>query len=230
MKKISLRVFAAIAFSLSSICKTDAKQQALVNVSALTANGDTARLREYLNKRLDAGLTVNEVEELLVHRYAYCGFPRSLTGLASFMKVVDDRKAGGKKDAVGKEASPVTDAATKYRTGRQTFQTLSGREEKAPSEVNAFAPVVDTFLKEHLFADIFSRDVLTYVQRELATIAALAGMTGVAPQLQAHIGTGLNTGLTKERLTQAFSMVGENIGKKEERIAKETLQKVLSAN
>jgi hypothetical protein len=31
-----------------------------------------------------------------------------------------------------------------------------------PTGYSAFAPVIDTFLKEHLFADIFERDVLTY--------------------------------------------------------------------
>jgi len=38
--------------------------------------------------------------------------------------------------------------------------------------------VLDAFLKEHLFADILSRDILNYQQRELATILALSAITG----------------------------------------------------
>ena len=43
---------------------------------------------------------------------------------------------------------------------------------------------MDTFLKAHLFADIFVRDNLDYQSRELATIAALASMPGTTGQLQ----------------------------------------------
>ena len=39
-----------------------------------------------------------------------------------------------------------------------------------------FAPVMKRFLKEHLFADIFERDVLTYDERELATVSILAAI------------------------------------------------------
>ena len=47
---------------------------------------------------------------------------------------------------------------------------------------------MDTFLKEHLFADLFIRDVISHQDRELATIAALANMTGTGSQLGFHLG------------------------------------------
>jgi 4-carboxymuconolactone decarboxylase len=49
-----------------------------------------------------------------------------------------------------------------------------------------FAPRIDAFLKEHLFADIFNSDVLSYQRRELTTISALSAMQGVEPQLQSN--------------------------------------------
>jgi len=55
------------------------KQQSIVTISAFTANGDLEKLKTSLNEGLDAGLTVNEIKEILVQMYAYCGFPRSLT-------------------------------------------------------------------------------------------------------------------------------------------------------
>ena len=62
-----------------------------------------------------------------------------------------------------------------------------------PSGYPLFTPVIDTFLKEHLFADIFARDNLDYQSRELATIAALASMTGTAGQLRFHLGAAMNS-------------------------------------
>jgi alkylhydroperoxidase/carboxymuconolactone decarboxylase family protein YurZ len=50
-----------------------------------------------------------------------------------------------------------------------------------------FAPAINEYLKTHLFGDIFARDNLDWQSRELATVGALAAMSGVEPQLQSHI-------------------------------------------
>jgi 4-carboxymuconolactone decarboxylase len=204
------------------------QQQSIVSISALTATGNIDQLKVELSKGLDAGLTVNEVKEILVHLYAYCGFPRSLNGITAFMSVMDNRKAKGITDTEGKTASPVNDP-DKYQTGKKTLQMLTGREEKALTGANAFAPAIDTFLKEHLFADIFNRDVLTFKQRELVTVSALAAMSGVAPQLQAHIFIGINTGFTEPQLSEAFRIIDQIVGKNQGDIARATLEKVLTS-
>lgn len=60
--------------------------------------------------------------------------------------------------------------------------------------------MADKYLKVHLFGDIFGQDILDYRTRELITVAALASMDGVTPQLQAHIGISRNVGVTNEEL------------------------------
>jgi len=49
-------------------------------------------LKTQLNTGLDAGITINEITEVLVQLYAYCGFPRSLNGITTFMAVLEERK------------------------------------------------------------------------------------------------------------------------------------------
>jgi 4-carboxymuconolactone decarboxylase len=213
---------------MSNTQQLDSKQQSIVCVSALTATGDIEKLKIQLGKGLDAGLTVNEIKEVLVQLYAYCGFPRSLNAIVAFMAVTDERKAKGIHDSEGKVASQVN-YTDKYQTGKKTLQALTGREEKGLTGANAFAPAVDTFLKEHLFADIFSRDILTYQQRELVTVSALAAMRGVAPQLQAHIGMAMSTGLTETQFSEAFGIIGKVVNQNQEDIANEALAKVLAA-
>lgn len=201
-----------------------AEQQSIITISALTATGDLEHLKTQLNTGLDAGLTINEIKEVLVQLYAYCGFPRSLNGISTLMKVVEERKAQGKQDVTGKEASPLTDSLDKYERGRKTLETLTKTPQAKPAPgFGQFAPRIDAFLKEHLFADIFDSDVLTYQQRELATISVLSAMEGVAPQLQAHITMGLNTGLTESQLQQVFSLIETHIGKKQADTAKSVL-------
>ncbi|MVM35047.1 carboxymuconolactone decarboxylase [Spirosoma sp. HMF4905] len=208
----------------------DDKQQSLVTISALTATGDLVNLKTALNVGLDAGMTINEIKEALVQLYAYCGFPRSLNGLNTLMTVLDERKVAGKTDVVGRDATPVSWADNKYETGKKTLETLTKMPDKGPTVgANGFAPIIDTFLKEHLFADIFSRDILTYQQRELVTVSALAAMSGVAPQLQAHIGLGMNTGLTEAQLSAAFQLIDQTVSKSQGDLARATLANVLAA-
>ena len=206
------------------------KQQSIVTISAFTANGDLEKLKTSLNEGLDAGLTVNEIKEILVQMYAYCGFPRSLNGISTFMAVMDERQKKGLKDEMGKEASPLPASMNKDEYGAKVRAKLSGRDViPPPSGYQLFAPIIDTFLKEHLFADIFARDILDYQSRELATISALASMTGTAGQLQFHLGAAMNVGLTETQIKDFISVLKAKVGKKEADIANEVLNKVLSS-
>jgi 4-carboxymuconolactone decarboxylase len=207
----------------------DAKQQCIVTISALTSTGDIPKLKQALNDGLEAGLTINEIKEELVQLYAYCGFPRSLNGINALMAVVDQRKAAGKNDPLGKDASPIDQKADKYTVGQKTLEVLMGKPDMtARSGANAFAPVIDTFLKEHLFADIFSRDILTYQQRELVTISSLASMAGVESQLQFHMGAGLQVGLSEAQLKGLILLIGTSVGKQQADIAQKVLTNVLA--
>ena len=205
-----------------------AKQQHIVTISAFTAKGDLIQLKKALGDGLAAGLTVNEIKEVLVHLYAYCGFPRSLQGINTFITVLEDRKAEGITDKVGKEATPVKSTATKYQQGKKVLETLTGRPKTGlKTGYAAFSPEIEVFLKEHLFADLFTRDILSYAERELATIAALISLGGVEPMLRGHLGIGLNMGLTESQLRQIFSLLETTVGKKEAEAGSQILAEVI---
>lgn len=206
-------------------------QKNMASIVALSAVGNMQPLKTELNLGLDSGLTINEIKEALVQLYAYCGFPRSLNAINTFMEVLEKRKADGITDLQGREASPINTANDKYSVGKETLQKLTGREEKgSKTGANAFAPIIDVFLKEHLFADIFSRDVLNYRQREFVTISILSAMSGVKPQLQAHISIGLNTGITEVQIIELSTIIEQKIGKAQAEIVKNILAKVIQTN
>ena len=206
----------------------DNKQQNIVTISAFTAKGDLLQLQKALNNGLDAGLTVNEIKEVLVHLYAYCGFPRSIRGLQTFMEVLDERKAKGINDVTGSEASPVKGERSKYERGKAILDSLLGAPQNGPKTgYSAFAPVIEIFLKEHLFADIFERDVLTYQQRELVTVSVLSSISGVEPMLQSHFKICLNEGLTPAQLRQFVDIIKSTAGETEAKAAQTVLENVL---
>ena len=190
----------------------NAQQQSLVKISALTSVGNLERLKAELNAGLDAGLTINEIKEALVQLYAYSGFPRNLNGISTFMNVLEERKAKGISDKEGKEFVASNASRDKYEQGRKVLETLTKTPQTKPAPgFGVFAPRIDAFLKEHLFADIFESDVLTYQQREMVTIAALTAMTGVTPQLKAHLAMGKNTGITEGQMVQIADLIEEEI-------------------
>lgn len=224
--------FTAIAEgkNMEKVPTLNARQQTIVPIAAFTANGDLAKLKPALVEGLDAGLTVNEIKEILVQMYAYAGFPRSLNGLAAFSEVLEEREAKGLKDEEGKDATSLPADLDRDAYGARVRADLAGLEEiPPPAAWQKFSPVADDFLKQHLFADIFGRDVLTHQERELATIAALAAMSGTEGQLRFHLGAAMNTGFSEAQLKNFISVLDAKVAEKTAERAHEVLNELLAS-
>ncbi|GAB7496927.1 hypothetical protein Bwad002_12780 [Bilophila wadsworthia] len=156
--------------------------------------------------------------------YAYTGFPRSLTGLNTFIALLDERKAQGIEDEMGRDASPLPDNANIRELGTANQTTVIGRP--ASGRVYEFAPVIDTFLKEHLFGDIFGRDVLSFQERELATVSALASLPAEA-QLRSHLNCCLTVGWSEDQMKAFVAVLEAKVGKAEAELAETALNTVL---
>ena len=146
----------------------------------------------------------------MIQLYAYCGFPRSLNALGILFNIVNESKKSGKILKIGRESTPIPKDRNSLIYGTKVQTEVVGTEVKGG--IYEFAPVIDIYLKSHLFGDIFGQDILDYKTREFITIGALASMEGVNPQLQAHIQIGKNTGITDEELIELVEVLRENIG------------------
>ncbi|OYX86227.1 MAG: carboxymuconolactone decarboxylase [Flavobacteriales bacterium 32-34-25] len=208
--------------------RLSAKEKNIISIASLTATADLEELKVALNNGLEAKLTVNEIKEVLVHTYAYCGFPRSIRGLQTFMEVLEERKAKGINDTIGIEVSSITNNSSKYNRGKQILGELTGKPQpNTLSGYSAFAPVMDTFLKEHLFADIFERDILSYAQRELVTISVISAIGDAEPMLKSHLTISLNVGITPNQLEDFVTVIKPSIGRKKTKSVKKIVTEVL---
>ena len=176
------------------------KEQNIVLISSYTASGDLENLEQATKKGLEDGLTVNEVKEVMVQLYAYCGFPRSINALTTLMQLETER---GNSDILGKLPSAKPEG-TALEYGAQNQTKLVGTEVKG--QLFEFVPAIDEYLKAHLFGDIFARDNVDWQTRELATIAMLAAREGVDAQLQAHINIGKHNGLTDAQVSEILEI------------------------
>lgn len=205
-----------------------ARQKKMIPISAFTAIGNMQKLESALTEGLDAGLTVNEIKEILVQTYAYAGFPRALNGINTYMVVLDNRKKQGITDKIGKEATPMPADFDKTAYGNKVRNLLVGKDISKPtSGYPVFTPIINQFLVEHLFADIFYRDVLNHQERELVTISILAAMTGTEAQLKTHLGISMNMGLSKAQLEDFVSVLRQEVSADSAQRAAEMLHALL---
>ena len=206
------------------------RDKSTIAIAVLTAKGDLVQLKSKLIGGLEAGLTINEIKEIVVHTYAYCGFPRSIRGLQTFMEVLEERKSKGIIDQLGNEATKVINEEDKYSRGKSILQKLTNATiPNTLSGYAAFAPIIDIFLKEHLFADIFERDGLSFIQREWVTISVISTISEAEPMLKSHLLICLNLGVVPEQLKEFTEIIKPIIGKRKTKSAKHVLKEVLKS-
>lgn len=205
MKKLLVCIACALFCISSNYAQNkEMKERQIAAISGSAAKGDKPGLTTALTAGLDAGLSVNEIKEVLVQLYAYCGFPRSMGALNTFIGVLQERKARGINDAEG--ALPtLQEVSRSVEYGAANQRKLFGRD--AQGAVLAFAPAIDQYLKAHLFGDIFGRDNLDWKTRELATIAMPTAMEGVENELKVHIAHGKYNGLTDTQVDEIVTLV-----------------------
>lgn len=189
------------------------RQQSIIPIAAFATKGDMEKLSAALNTGLDSGLTVNEIKELLVHLHAYAGFPRSLNGISCFKIVLEERTARGITDTLGKDASPLPAGKSSFELGTEIQTRLSGNF--VTGGIMDFAPIMDYYLKSHLFGEMFGRDNISESDRELVTLSVLSSLEGTEGQLKSHLRYALNAGLTENQICSIADVLKERVGKQE---------------
>ena len=202
------------------------KQQSIATIAALAAQGDLDNLEKSLHTGLDAKLTINEIKEILIQLYAYVGFPRSINAINTFIRILASRQSSGIIDEIGKEPSPRPEQKSKFELGCEMQMALLGALETGPAL--SFIPTIDTFIKEHLFADIWSRDNLDFQSREIVTIGALTSLKGLNMQLNRHLQIALNIGFQPRQLTDLITLLASLLEKNEADNAGEVLSRILN--
>lgn len=66
----------------------DLKTRSLVTVSILTALGRTQELKGHVRGALNNGVTVEELQEVLLHASVYCGMPLAIEAFRAAREVV----------------------------------------------------------------------------------------------------------------------------------------------
>jgi len=182
----------------------------LIPIATATALGDMPKLTQVIERGLNQQLPISTAKEVMVHLYAYVGFPRSLNALNTLLAVVKERKAQGIVDVEGDSSSTPTINPDSLLIGTAN-QTALVRQ-PVTGELFEFCPAIDHLLKAHLFGDLFQRPQLSWSDRELSTLCALAVIPGVTSQLRSHFQISLHSGLTAPQLQEFIIILREYHG------------------
>ncbi|RVU50686.1 carboxymuconolactone decarboxylase family protein, partial [Pseudomonas syringae pv. syringae] len=145
------------------------------------------------------------------------------------MNTVEARKQRGIQDAPGNDPGRAIPTGEALREAGVVNQTrIPGGTVKGP--LFDFAPVINQFLKTHLFGDIFERDNLDWQNRELATVGALAATPGAEPQLRSHMLASMSMGLSAAQLREVTNILAEQADETIAIRAREALKQALETS
>ncbi len=101
----------------------------------------------------------------------------------------------------------------RYEAGKQRFMEINpGGAQNLLNVLNEVSPDLARFVAEYAYGDIFGRNDLDFKHRELITIAVLATQGGCEPQLDLHINSALNVGLTVGEIVESILHCAPYIG------------------
>lgn len=93
----------------------------------------------------------------------------------------------------------------RYQRGLEVLSGIDGGGAPAVMEsLGDIAPALAHHIVAFGFGDLYSRPALAPQQRQLVTLGILAALGGCEPELEVHVKTSLNVGLTPAEIVEAF--------------------------
>jgi 4-carboxymuconolactone decarboxylase len=170
------------------------RDRSLVTISALIATGKTGPLAGHLGRALDNGVQPIEASGLLAHLAIYSGWPNAVAALEAYDQIYTARKFDTTAlRALGPRLPSPTGDAARART--------------LTDELRGIAPKFVQLTNDVVFDDLWRRSDLNVRDRSLITIASLAAM-GDDDQLDFYLRRGLESGLTRAQIAEAFTHLG----------------------
>lgn len=177
----------------------DPASRQIATIAALTALGNAApQLRFHIEAGLAAGLTPDQIVDVIYVATVFAGFPAGLNALA----VARDAFAE-KGVAVSHAPAHAPDATDRRARGLAALAATSQNAgQHVLDSLNDIAPDMAAFILDFSYGDVISRTLLTPVQKEIAMVAAATARGTMAPQLKVHAKAALAVGMTREQLTE----------------------------
>ena len=96
-------------------------------------------------------------------------------------------------------------SSTRFELGSEKLKEIDGiGGENVIQSLQDIAPDVGKYIIEFAFGDVYTRPELSMQEREMITITSLLTTGDCEPQLEVHINSSLNVGLSPEKIIETF--------------------------
>ncbi|GAA2748361.1 carboxymuconolactone decarboxylase family protein [Kitasatospora cinereorecta] len=109
---------------------------------------------------------------------------------------------------------PLTPATLDRAAGYDVLATLMdpATRQSTLGPLDRLAPGFPDWIVTSLFGGTYQRPGLAPRERQLLTLAALAALGGVEPQLHGHVRSSLRLGMTPDQITESFVHLAPYVG------------------
>lgn len=182
------------------------RDRSVIVISALTAMARETELKQHIAGGLNHGLSIDEVDEIMVQLSAYIGLPFALSGSMVVDAAVAEREGTEHRTA---PRAPALVRSDKQRraAGLDVLTTLLGDPnlDKKATEAAIMGQQGDmgALVMDYAFGDVWSRPQLSRRDRSLIVISALTAIN-MKHELEIHLGAALNHGLTRTEIEEVM--------------------------
>jgi 4-carboxymuconolactone decarboxylase len=180
----------------------DSRSRQAATVAALTALGNAeSQLKFHIAGGLNAGLSPDEIVEIMYVTTVFAGFPRGLNGIEAAREVFKERGVG-----VSVSSDHGVDSHTRRELGLLAMaRTSKGAGKRVTESLSDIAPEMAGFIIDFCYGEIFSRKGLDPRLKEIAMIAVCVALGAMEPQMKVHIRAALNVGCTAEEIVELMN-------------------------
>ncbi|MCG5030872.1 carboxymuconolactone decarboxylase family protein [Mesosutterella sp. OilRF-GAM-744-9] len=183
-------------------------QKYCVLLAVVTAGGTPGEAELLTRLALRDGVSPEVIHESIFQTSPYSGLARADAALRAAALAL---RASGRSFPQGLST---TDDSNRFSKGLEVQKKIFGAaiDKMHQSAADAERALIVDDLTGWCFGDYYTRKGLAIRERELVTFAAIAALGGCEPQLTAHAGACLRSGLTRQNLIDALQVGAPYLG------------------
>ena len=176
------------------------RDRSLATLAGVIATDQTIMIKPEMARALDNGVSPAEVSEVITHLAFYAGWGRAMNAIGAAKELFAAR---------GVEQSQLPSSTPDLVPLNEKAEAL--RAETVEKSVGPASPGLVRDTTDVLFHNLWLRPGLKPRDRSLITVSALIA-TGQAEQIPFHLGRAMDSGLTREEVSETVSQLAYYAG------------------
>jgi 4-carboxymuconolactone decarboxylase len=188
----------------------------LSRIAVLTSLGKSRILKRHIELAISEGVSIKDIEEVILQCYLFAGFPAAIEGLRVL------RELTGPMIPLKKRK----DSQKFLSIGIRTCRKVYGKSyDNFILNMLKLSPDITSWIISEGYGKVLSRKVLSLKERELLSVAVLTSL-GWRRQLLSHIRGAINVGARKREVRDVIRYISDICGRRKTDMALSLLDSI----